>query len=115
MFRTASPGPGVNLAITPVIDMAMEDAGMPSVELGDTTYQGKDWPPMGGKMGPGKGRMLDCWKPSDRRRLGHLSFKAYEIQAMNCPTDLWSYQRLFIEQQRDGGNLWAPGTPRSKP
>ena len=57
-------------------------------------------------------RILDSWKPSDRRRLGHLSFKAYEQSGMNCPTDLWSYQRLFIEQRRDDGNLWS-GKPKA--
>ena len=56
---------------------------------------------------PMKDKILDCWKPSDRRRLGHLSFKAYEQASIICPTDMWSYQRLFIEQRRDGGNLWA--------
>jgi hypothetical protein len=54
-----------------------------------------------------KQRILDFWTPSDRRRLGHLSFKAYEQASMNCPTDLWTYQRLFIEQRRDVGNLWS--------
>ncbi len=51
--------------------------------------------------------ILTNWKPSDRRKEGRLSFKAYEQAGITCPTDVWSYQRLFIEQRRDAGNLLA--------
>jgi len=49
-------------------------------------------------------RLLDAWKPSERRRLGYLSTRSYEQPTMSIPTDLWSYQRLFIEQRRDAAN-----------
>ena len=52
-------------------------------------------------------RLLNAWQPSERRRLGLLSMRSYEQAGMACPTDVWSYQRMFIEQQRDAGNPWA--------
>jgi hypothetical protein len=52
-------------------------------------------------------RLLDAWRPSDRRRLGLLSTRSYEKSAMTLPTDVWSYQRLFIDQQRDSANPFA--------
>jgi hypothetical protein len=58
---------------------------------------------------PAKNSLLDSWRPSDRRTKGHLSFKAYEQASISCPTDVWSYQRLFIEQRRDPANLMAGG------
>ena len=58
---------------------------------------------------PERTSLLDSWKHSDRRMKGHLSFKSYEQSGISCPTDVWSYQRLFIEQRRDAGNLMAGG------
>jgi len=52
-------------------------------------------------------RLLDAWRPSDRRRLGMLSTRSYEKSAMTLPTDVWSYQRLFIDQQRDNANPFS--------
>ena len=52
-------------------------------------------------------RLLDAWRPSDRRRLGVLSTRSYDQAAMSVPTDVWSYQRLFIEQRRDANNPFA--------
>jgi len=52
-------------------------------------------------------RLLDAWKPSERRRLGYLATRAYDQSSIACPTDVWSYQQIFIEQQRDAGNHWA--------
>ena len=52
-------------------------------------------------------RLLDAWKPSDRRRLGLLSMRSYEQSGMVCPTDVWTYQQMFIEQQRDESNPWV--------
>jgi hypothetical protein len=58
---------------------------------------------------PARSSLLDSWKQSDRRVKGQLSFKAYEGASISCPTDVWSYQRLFIEQRRDAANLMAGG------
>ena len=52
-------------------------------------------------------RLLDAWKPSERRRLGFLATRSYEQSGMTCPTDVWSYQQMFIEQQRDDANPWV--------
>jgi len=56
---------------------------------------------------PSRTSLLDSWIPSDRRAKGPLSFKAYDQASLSCPTDMWSYQRLFIEQRRDDRNLFA--------
>jgi hypothetical protein len=56
---------------------------------------------------PQPSRLLDAWRPSDRRRLGLLSTRSYDNAAMTMPTDMWSYQRLFIDQRRDGANPFA--------
>lgn len=107
MDLEAWPPPGVTLAYPEVSDMTPEDDGMAFDErFGDRKA------PQGGLGGNSK--LLDCWKPSDRRRLGHLSFKAYDQSSINCPTDLWTYQRLFIEQRRDEGNLWSGTALQSK-
>ena len=53
-------------------------------------------------------RLLDAWMPSERRRLGLLSLRSYEQTGMSCPTDMWSYQQMFIEQRRDARNPFAP-------
>ncbi len=58
---------------------------------------------------PSRSSLLDSWKQSDRRIKGALSFRAYEQASISCPTDVWSYQRLFIEQRRDAANLMAGG------
>ena len=57
-------------------------------------------------------RLVDAWRPSDRRRLGFLSPRSYENAGLSAPSDVWSYQRLFIEQRRDGANPFSakPGT-----
>jgi hypothetical protein len=49
-------------------------------------------------------RLLDAWRPSDRQRLGFLSTRSYENTGLSAPSDVWSYQRMFIEQRRDGTN-----------
>ena len=112
MSAAHQPIPGANLANPPVSDVTMEDDGMAFKDRFAGGSSASDR--MGGAFGPPvPSSILECWTPSDRRRLGHLSFKAYDQATMNCPTDLWSYQRLFIEQQRDAANLWAPKlTPR---
>lgn len=93
------PPAGVTLAYPEVNDMTPEDDGMAFDErFGDRRAA---------PGGAGNSKLLDFWKPSDRRRLGHLSFKAYDQSSIDCPTDLWTYQRLFIEQRRDEGNLWS--------
>ena len=56
-------------------------------------------------------RLLSAWQPSERRRLGLLSLRSYEQAGMFCPTDVWTYQRLFIDQQRDASNPWAAKKP----
>ena len=53
------------------------------------------------------GRLLDAWRPSDRRRLGFLCTRSYENAGLSAPSDVWSYQRLFIEQRRDAANPFA--------
>ena len=85
----------------------MLSAEQPVVGLPQST-----WPRQEGGVSQQRQRIVDSWKPSDRRRQGHLSFKAYEQAGIQCPTDLWSYQRLFIEQRRDAGNLLAGPSAR---
>ena len=93
------PPAGVTLAYPEVSDVTPEDDGMTfDVRIDERN------PGFGGAAG-GKSRLLDCWAPSDRRRLGLLSFKAYDQSSINCPTDMWSYQKMFIEQRRDAGDL----------
>ncbi len=103
MSDTAAGPSGLPLALPVAIEGATEADGMRY-----KAHANEDnWLLRQVAEAPQRKSILDSWKPSDRRRLGHLSFKAYEQASMNCPTDMWSYQRLFIEQRRDEGNLWS--------
>lgn len=108
MSLPVSASPGAELAVpsASTIDSEVDAMQITNCELGEY------WQSRNAAVAVPRTRILDSWKPSDRRRLGHLSFKAYEQSGMNCPTDLWSYQRLFIEQRRDDGNLWS-GKPKA--
>jgi hypothetical protein len=59
--------------------------------------------------------LLSHWQPSERRRYGYLAARAYAESRLKCPTDIWSYQRIYAEQCRDAANLWAARPESSSP
>jgi hypothetical protein len=94
---------GPLLAISLAPEIATETDPMRIAKpLSSTDMMVRDLPDL-----PQRSTLLDSWKQSDRRTKGHLSFKAYERASLSCPTDVWSYQRLFIDQRRDPKNLMA--------
>jgi hypothetical protein len=59
--------------------------------------------------------LLSHWQPSERRRYGYLATRAFAESRLKCPTDIWSYQRIYAEQCRDADNLWAARPKSSSP
>jgi len=105
MTKAQQVRPGSGLASTPASSTMPEvsrrlDSGTPAGQTDRVEA------PMNTPNPPS--RLVDAWMPSDRRRLGFLSLRSYEQAAMSCPTDMWSYQQLFIEQRRDDRNPFAP-------
>ena len=95
---------GLRLALSKAVETATESEPMRKVRY----YPEDNWLLRDAERPDnGRGQLSDNWRPSDKRRLGKLSFKAYDKGALDLPTDVWSYQRLFIEQRRDEANLWA--------
>jgi len=103
---TAIPEPATGLELAnPLPSSTMTEASRRLESSVSAGQAARDEDPLSQPCQPK--HLLDAWRPSERRRLGVLSTRSYDNAAMCVPTDVWSYQRLFIEQRRDAANPFA--------